>query len=94
MNNIDKTKKIKFTIEVAEVLEFIDLKLTFDKEHKHISVDIFAKASFTYIIPSTCLHKSSTENVPKGVAYRFRRISDFVILMTSLKNAVSSIRNI
>ena len=54
MNNIDKTKKIQFTMEVAEVvLEFLDLKLTFDKEYKHISVDIYTKAtnSFTYVLP-------------------------------------------
>ena len=38
-----------------DVLEFLDLKLTFDKECKYISVDIFAKAtnSFTYVLPST-----------------------------------------
>ena len=33
INNIDKTRKIQFTMEVVEdVLEFADLKLTFDKE--------------------------------------------------------------
>ena len=66
-------------MEVAEdVLEFLDLKLTFDKEYKCISVDIFAKAtnSFTYILPSTCFPKKSIENVPKGVALRLRRICD------------------
>ena len=49
MNNIDRTKKIQFTMEVAkEVLEFLDFQLKFDKENKRISVDIFAKAnSFT-----------------------------------------------
>ena len=57
MNNIDRTKKIHFTKEVAkDVLEFLDLKIKFDKEHKRISVDIFAKAtrSFTYVLLSTC----------------------------------------
>ena len=71
MNNIDRTKKIEFTTEVAkDVLEFLDLKFTFDKDYKRISVDIFAKAtnSFTQILPSTCFPKNSTENVPKGVA--------------------------
>ena len=56
MNNIDRTKKIQFTMEAGkDVLEFLDLKLKFDKEHKRISVDIFAKAtnSFTYVLPST-----------------------------------------
>ena len=33
MNNIDQRKKIQFTMEVAkDSLEFLDLKLTFDKE--------------------------------------------------------------
>ena len=32
MNNIDMTKKIQFTMKVAkDVLEFLDLKLKFDK---------------------------------------------------------------
>ena len=58
-------------MEVAkDVLEFLDLKLKFDKEHKRISVDIFAKAtnSFTDVLPSTCFPKISIENVSKGVA--------------------------
>ena len=71
MNNIDMTKKIQFTMEVAkDVLEFLDLKLKFDKEYKRISLDIFVKAtsSFTYILSSTCFPKNRIENVPKGVA--------------------------
>ena len=79
MNNIDRTKKIQFTMEVArDVLQFLDLKRKFSKEYKRILVDIFAKAtnSFTYILPSTCFPKNSTENVPKGVALRLRRICD------------------
>ena len=56
MNNI------QFTMEVAkDVLEFLELKLTFDKEYKCISVGTFAKAtnSFTYILPSPCFIKNS-----------------------------------
>ena len=35
MNNIDQSKKIPFTMEVAkDSLEFLDLKLIFDKESK------------------------------------------------------------
>ena len=55
MNAIDRTKKIQLTLEVAEdALEFLDLKLTFDKEYRSILVDSFAKAnnSFTYVLPS------------------------------------------
>ena len=40
MNKVDSTKKIQFTIEVAtDTLEFLDLKLKFDKEFKQIFVD-------------------------------------------------------
>ena len=56
MNNI------QFTMEVAkDVLEFLELKLTFDKEYKRISVGTFAKAtnSFIYILPSPCFIKNS-----------------------------------
>ena len=55
MNNINKTKKIQFTMEVAEVvLEFLDLKLTFNKEYRRILAEIFAKAtnSFKYLLPA------------------------------------------
>ena len=79
MNNIDQIKKIQFTMEVAkDSLEFLDLKLTFDKESKKISVDVFSKAtnSFTYVLPNTCFPKSNIENIPKGVALRLRRICD------------------
>ena len=67
MNNIDSTKKIQFTTEVVEdVSDFLKLKLTFNKEYKRISVEIFAKAttSFTYVLPSTCFPKNSIGNVP------------------------------
>ena len=65
VTKIDKTKNTKFAMEATEdVLEFLDLKLTFDKECKRISVDIFAKAtnSSTYVLPSTCFTKTNTEN--------------------------------
>ena len=80
MNNIDQRKKIQFTIEVAKhSLDFLDLKLMFDKESRKISVDVFSKAtkSFTYVLPNTCFPKSNTENIPKGVALRLTRICDF-----------------
>ena len=44
MNKVDPTKKNQFTMEVAtDTLEFLDLKLKFDKESKQIYVDVFAK---------------------------------------------------
>ena len=79
MNSVDQTKKIQFTMEIAEdSLEFLDLKLKFDIETKHISADVFSKTanSFTYVLPSTCCPKSSIENIPKGVALPLRRICD------------------
>ena len=48
---------ILFTMEVAKnVLQFLYLRLTFDKESKDISLDIFAKStnSFIYVVPNTC----------------------------------------
>ena len=49
MNNIDRTKKIQFTMEVArDVLQFLDLKRKFSKEYKRILVDIFAKATNSF----------------------------------------------
>ena len=77
MNTVDQTKKIQFTMEIAEdSLEFLDLKLIFDIETKRISADVFSKTtdSITYVLPSTCFPKSSIENIPKGVALRLRRI--------------------
>ena len=79
MNKVDPTKKIQFTMEVStDILVFLDLKLKFDKEFKHISVDAFAKdtESFTYVLPSMCFPKNNLESIPKGVALRRRRICD------------------
>ena len=66
-------------MKVAEdSLEFVDLKLMFDKESKKISVDVFSKTtnSFIYVLPNTCFPKSNIENIPKGAALRLRRICD------------------
>ena len=79
MNKVDPTKKIRFTIEVAtDTLEFLDLKLKFDKEPKQTSVDVFAKDthSYTYVLPSACFPKNNIESIPKGVALRLRKICD------------------
>ena len=77
MNEVDPIKTIQFTMEVAtDALEFLDLKLKFDKQSKQIFVDVFVKdtGSFTYVLPSTCFPKNNIENIPKGVALRLRRI--------------------
>ena len=42
INKVDSTKKIQFTMEVAtDTLEFLDLKLKFNKKSKRKSVDVF-----------------------------------------------------
>ena len=67
-------------MEVAtDTLEFLDLKLKFDKESKQISVDVFAKDTdiFTYVLPSTCFPKNNIENIPKGVVLRLGRICHY-----------------
>ena len=79
MNNVDHTKKVQFTVEVATVtLELLYFKLKLDKESKQISINVFAKDtySFTYVLSSTCFPKNNIENIPKGVALRLRRICD------------------
>ena len=59
------------------VLEFLDLSLHID-EHNKICVDVSVKPtnSFTYVLPSTCYAKKNVNNVPKGIAWRLRRIFD------------------
>ena len=78
LNKMDKTGKIKFTMEVAgeNGLEFLDLKLKI-VEGK-IKVDVYAKPtnSFSYTTPSTCYPKNNICNIPKGIALRLRRICD------------------
>ena len=60
----------------TDTLEFLDLKLKFDKESKQISLDVFPKDidSFTYVLPSLCFPKNNIERIRKGVALRLRRI--------------------
>ena len=59
LNTMDKTSKIKFTIETAgdTGLEFLDLKLKLNKGE--IRVDVYAKFtnSFSYNTPNTCYPK-------------------------------------
>ena len=61
-----------------DVLEFLVLRLEFDKESKRISVKFFSKAtnSFIYVLSSTYFPKNNIENIPKGVALHLRRICD------------------
>ena len=78
MNNIDQSKKIQFIMEVAkDSLEFLDLKLMFDKESKkNICRCIFKSYQQFYNSFTTCFPKSNIENIPQGVALRLRRICD------------------
>ena len=66
-------------MEVAtDTLEFLDLKLKFDKESKQISVHVFANDTdnFAYVQANTCFPKNNIENIPKSVAFCLRRICD------------------
>ena len=78
LNNMDKTGKIKFTMEVAgdTGLGFINLKLKI-KEGK-IRVDVYAKStsSFSYTTTNTCYPKNNIWNIRRGIALRLRRICD------------------
>ena len=78
LNTMDKTGKIKFTMEIAggTGLEFLDLKLK-TNEGK-IRVDVFAKStnSFRYTTPNTCYPKNNICNIPRGIALRLRRNYD------------------
>ena len=75
---MDKTGKIKFTMEVAgdTGLGFLNLKLKI-KEGK-IRVDVYAKStrSFSYITPNTCYLNNNICNIPRGIALRLRRVCD------------------
>ena len=60
MNTIKLTKKIQLIVEVVEdVFEFLDLKLIFDREYKHILVNISAKATNTFTLKNIYLLHSS-----------------------------------
>ena len=78
-NALDPTQKIKFTMEVAELgnyLEFLELKSKW--ENGKITVDVHSKPtnSFTYVLPTTCYPRKSINNIPHGIALRIRRICD------------------
>ena len=78
LNTMDKTGKIKFTMEIASDtgLEFLDLKLKISEGK--IRVDVFAKSTnrFSYTTPNTCYPKNNKFNIPRGIALRLRRICD------------------
>ena len=78
LNTMDKTGKIKFTMEIAgdTGLEFLDLKLKINEGK--IRVDVYAKStnSFSYSTPSTCYPKNDICNIPRGIVLRLRRICD------------------
>ena len=78
LNQIDSTGKIKLTMQVQDEdgMGFLDLKLKL--ENSKITVDIFAKPtkSFTYVLPTSCYHRKSISNIPRGIAIRLTRICD------------------
>ena len=78
LNQIDSTGKIKLTMQVQDEdgMGFLDLKLKL--ENSKITVDVFAKPtkSFTYVLPTSCYHRKSISNIPRGIAIRLTRICD------------------
>ena len=58
------------------------------KQHSKITVDIFSKPikSFTYIMPSTCFSSNNMNNVPGGIALRFKSIYDSDKMFTVRSN--------
>ena len=78
LNTIDKTVKIKFTMEIAgdTGLDFLDLKLKINESK--IRFDVFAKStsSFSYTTPNTCDPKNNICNIPRGISLLLRRICD------------------
>ena len=78
LNTIDKTVKIKFTMEIAgdTGLDFLDLKLKINESK--IRFDVFAKSTnrFSYTTPNTCYPKNNICNIPSGISLRLRRICD------------------
>ena len=84
MNKVDPTKQIQSTMGVAtDTLEFLDLKLKFDKE---IFVNVFAKDadSFTYVLPT----------LKTSLTMLLDILERFAILMTNLKCIVQNIKTI
>ena len=61
-------------------------------ENNKIIIDVFSKPtnSFTYVMPSTCYPSNNINNVPRGVALRFKRIPDsdekFTVRSNEYKN--------
>ena len=75
---MDKTGKIKFTMEMAgdTGLQFLDLKLKINEGK--IRVDVYAKSTnrFSYTTPNTCYPKNNICNIPRSITLRLRRICD------------------
>ena len=77
----------------ADALEFLDLKLKFDKECEQISVDVFAKDtdSFTMFSQVHVFLKITLKTSLKMLLYV---VKIFVILMRNLKSIVQNIKTI
>ena len=80
MNSKGSSKKVQFhaSCPTDNVLELLELTLSFDVTSKQILVDVFSKPtnSFTYVMPSTCFPRRNIEKVPNSVTLKLRRICD------------------
>ena len=69
MNSKDSSKKVQFhtSCPTDNVLELLELTLSFDVTSKQILVDVFSKPtnSFTYVMPSTCFPRRNIQKSPE-----------------------------
>ena len=91
MNKVDPTKYIQLAMEVAtDTLEFLDLKVKFDKQSKHISVDVFAKDTDSFTCSFLVPIKITLETSLKVLLYV---LEGFAILVRNLKSIMQNIKN-
>ena len=81
-------------MEVAtDTLEFLDLKLKFDKESKQISVDVFAKdTTVLHIFSLVCVFLKIT--LKTSLKMLFDVLKGVVILMRNWESIVQNIKTI
>ena len=75
---MDKTGKIKFTMEISvdTVLEFLNLKFKISEGKIRVHVSAKSTNSFSYTTPNICHLKSNICNIPRDIALWLRRICD------------------
>ena len=89
LNNIHITRKIRFTMQIADKngFESLDLQLKMNENSKRTD-DVFSKPtnSFTYVMPGTCYQSSNINNVAREIALRFKHLCDIIEKFTVCSN--------